>query len=114
MEHHMGLYDKPFYSMKLGRKTVEVRLNDEKRRKLKIGDTIVFTKVPENNEVLTAEIIGLRHYRTFREMYDSIPAKEFDTVGDPIDEMVEQTYEIYSLQQEQKWGTLAITVKIIK
>lgn len=114
MEHHMGLYDKPFHSMKSGRKTVEVRLNDEKRRKLKIGDTIVFTKVPDSNEILTAEIIELRHYRTFREMYESIPAKEFDTVGDPIDEMVEQTYEVYSLEQEQKWGTLAITVRIIK
>ena len=114
MEHHMGLYDKPFYSMKLGRKTVEVRLNDEKRKKLKIGDTIVFTKVPDSNETLTAEILELRRYRTFREMYESIPAKEFDTVGDPIDEMVEQTYKIYTFEQEQKWGTLAIIVKMIK
>ena len=114
MEHHMGLYDKPFHSMKLGRKTVEVRLNDEKRRKLKIGDTIVFTRVPNNNETLTAEILELRHYQTFKEMYESIPAKEFDTEGDSIDEMVEQTYDIYTFEQEQKWGTLAITVKMIK
>lgn len=114
MEHNMGLYNKPFHSMKLGRKTVEVRLNDEKRKKLKIGDTIVFTKLPDSNETLTAEILELRHYRTFREMYESIPAKEFDTEGDSINEMVEQTYEIYSFEQEQKCGTLAITVKRIK
>lgn len=114
MQHTMGLYEIPFNSIKSGKKTVEVRLNDEKRRKISIGDSIKFTKVPESNETLTVEVLELREFLTFKEMYETIPASDFDTVGNPIDLMVQQTYEIYSPEQEKKWGTLAITIKLLK
>lgn len=114
MQHTMGLYESPFNSIKSGKKTVEVRLNDEKRRKISIGDSIKFTKVPESNETLTVEVLDLSEFPTFKEMYETIPASDFDTVGDPIDLMVQQTYEIYSPEQEKEWGTLAITIKLLE
>ena len=114
MHHTMGLYESPFHSIKSGKKTVEVRLNDEKRRKISIGDSIKFTKVPESNETLTVEVLDLSEFPTFKEMYETIPASDFDTVGDPIDLMVQQTYEIYSPEQEKEWGTLAITIKLLE
>lgn len=40
MIHYMKLYNEPFQMIKKGEKTIELRLNDEKRRKLKKGDTI--------------------------------------------------------------------------
>jgi len=107
----MGLYEGPLESMKTGKKTVEVRLYDEKRRKIKPGDTIQFTKVPGGDETLTVEVVGLRKFPTFRDMYETIPAENFDAVGDSIDEMVDSTYEIYSPKREKEWGTLAITIK---
>jgi ASC-1-like (ASCH) protein len=114
MQHTMGLYESPFNSIKSGKKTVEVRLNDEKRRKISKGDSIKFTKVPEGSETLTVEVLELREFPTFKEMYEAIPASEFDTVGDSIDLMVQQTYEIYSPEQEKEWGTLAITIKLLE
>lgn len=114
MQHDMGLYESPFRSIKSGKKIVEVRLNDKKRRKISIGDSIKFTKVPENNETLTVEVVELIEFPTFKEMYESIPASDFDTVGDPIDLMVQQTYEIYSPEQEKEWGTLAIKIKLLE
>ena len=114
MQHTMGLYESPFNSIKSGKKTVEVRLNDEKRRKISIGDSIKFTKVPESNETLTVEVLDLSEFPTFKEMYETIPASDFDTVGDPIDLMVQQTYEIYSPEQEKEWGALAITIKLLE
>jgi|SRR5699024_5528829 len=113
MEHKMQLYETPFNSMKSGRKKVEVRLNDEKRRKLSIGDTVMFTKAPENEETLTVEVTGLRLYKTFKEMYEDIPASDFDAIGDSVEKMAEQTYNIYTPQQERKWGTLAITIALL-
>lgn len=107
----MGLYEEPFQSMKSGRKTVEIRLYDEKRRKLNVGDTITFTKVPRKDETLKVKVLRLRMYPTFKEMYESIPASDMDAVGDSVMEMVERTYQIYSPEQEKEWGTLAITVK---
>jgi ASC-1-like (ASCH) protein len=40
----MGLYSEYFIAIKEGKKQVEVRLNDEKRRKIKVGDTIEFIR----------------------------------------------------------------------
>lgn len=51
MEHSMKLYVEPFEAVRNNRKTIEIRLNDEKRQSIKIGDTIVFTNIesPEKN-----------------------------------------------------------------
>lgn len=65
----MGLYSEYFHSIKEGKKQVEVRLNDEKRRKINVGDTIVFIKVPEQNEMIKVQVTELRKYDTFKDMY---------------------------------------------
>lgn len=113
MEHDMGLYEIPFDSIKYGRKTVEVRLYDEKRRKLKLDDTIRFTKISDSKETITVEIVELKKYPTFREMYESIPKSDLDAIGDSIEEMLESTYKIYTPEKEKEWGTLAIKMKLL-
>ena len=50
MLHKMKLKESPFERIKNGTKTVEFRLYDEKRRKIKIGDQIEFSKLPELEE----------------------------------------------------------------
>lgn len=107
----MGLYQEYFAAIKEGRKTVEVRLNDENRRKIKVGDTIEFIRVPEQNETLEVQVIHLRKYDTFKEMYESIPFQDFDCEGWSMKEMVEGTYQIYTPEQEKQWGTVAITIQ---
>ena len=42
MKHNMRLNHDPFVLIEKGSKTIELRLNDEKRSKIKVGDTIVF------------------------------------------------------------------------
>ena len=111
MIHHMGLYGEYFASVREGRKIVEVRLNDEKRRKIKVGDFIEYIKVPEQDETLQVQVIQLRQYNTFREMYEDIPFRDFDCEGWTMQEMVDGPYKIYSPEQEKQWGTLAITIK---
>lgn len=44
MIHQMKLVDAPFELIRSGQKTIELRLNDEKRQIIKIGDFIVFTQ----------------------------------------------------------------------
>jgi len=109
--HKMGLYGECFKAIIDGKKTVEVRLNDENRREIKVGDTIEFIRVPEQNEILKVQVTDLRKYDTFEEMYVNIPFQDFDCEGWSMKEMVEGTYEIYTPEQEKQWGTLAITIK---
>ncbi|MFD1851421.1 ASCH domain-containing protein [Oceanobacillus bengalensis] len=111
MIHQMGLYGEYFKSIKEGKKKVEVRLNDEKRRKIKVGDTIEFTKVPEQDEILQVTVTELKIYDTFQVMYEDIPFQDFDCEGWTMKEMVDGTYEIYTPVQEKEWGTLAIRIK---
>lgn len=42
MTHSMQLNPAPFEKIKSGAKTIELRLNDEKRRRIKTGDKIEF------------------------------------------------------------------------
>nr|WP_155671632.1 ASCH domain-containing protein [Ornithinibacillus caprae] len=107
----MGLYGEYFNAIKEGKKKVEVRLNDEKRRKIRVGDTIEFIKLPEQNDTLQVQVTDLRTYDTFQAMFEDIPFEEFDCKGWTIKAMIDGTYEIYTPKQEKEWGTLAITIK---
>ncbi len=113
MEYKMGLYEGPFNSIKSGKKTVEVRLNVQKRRKLKKGDTIEFTRLLEENEKICVAIQALKKYSSFREMYEDIPAEQFDAAGRDIEERVETIHKIYSSDSEKEWGTLAIIIRLV-
>ena len=111
MAHKMGLYGEYFQSIIEGKKKVEVRLNDEKRRKIKVGDMIEFIKVPQQDETLKVQVTEIRQYDTFKEMYENISFKDFNCEGWTMKEMIDGTYEIYTREQEKEWGALAITIK---
>ena len=109
--HHMKLKPSPFAAIKNGKKTLELRLNDEKRKKIKIGDTIVFTQI-ETGETLRAVVLDIRKYPDFEAMYaaeDSIAMgySEGET-ADPQD--MKQYYEENEIK---KYGTLAIEIRRI-
>ena len=111
MIHQMGLYQEYFQSIKEGKKKIEVRLNDEKRRKIKVGDTIEFTRVPEQDETIHVKVTDLQIYESLQAMYEDIPFREFDCEGWTMQEMIDGTYEIYTPEQEKEWGALAIAIK---
>ena len=75
MKHKMKLNDEPFKSIKSGTKTVELRLYDEKRQLLNVGDTIEFTN-RTTNEKITVKVENLHIYPSFDELY-----KHFDKIS---------------------------------
>ena len=58
MIHQMKLKNDPFERIKSGKKTIEIRLYDEKRRKIKENDYIEFTNL-EDGEVIKVKVIKL-------------------------------------------------------
>ncbi|GAA0362964.1 ASCH domain-containing protein [Bacillus horti] len=110
-KHRMTLYSKPFKSIVSGHKKVEIRLNDEKRRILQIGDLIEFEKLPERIEKVKVKVKDLIVYGTFKEMFAAIPFEDFDCAGWSMEEMLEGMYSIYTRAQEAEWGTLAIRIQ---
>ena len=68
MNHEMRLHQKPFDQIKSGIKTIEARVNDEKRRQLNVGDTITFKLRDHEDVTFTAEIVKLELFPTFYQM----------------------------------------------
>lgn len=73
MEHKMKLQPEYYNFILNGTKRIEIRLFDEKRQQIKIGDTIRFLKEPELTESFNAKVIGLLRYNSFEDMF-----KDFD------------------------------------
>lgn len=110
----MRLLPEPFETMKSGSKVIEIRLNDEKRQKVKVGDTIVFHKLPEGREILNVMVRELLHYKDFKSLYHDVPFYQFGCNGKTMEWMLENTYKIYTREQEEKYGALGIRVELIK
>ncbi len=110
MLHKMKLKNNPFEMIKSGYKTIEMRLNDEKRSLIKIGDSIEFTNIA-TNEVLSCVVTNVYKYSNFNDLYShhdkkSIGYKENEN-ADPKDMLV-----YYSQENIDKYGVLGIEVKI--
>ena len=73
--HHMKLKSEPFEKMKFGSKTIELRLNDEKRQLVQIGDFIEFTLIDDSSQKLTTRVIALHHFNSFQELYANLPKR---------------------------------------
>ncbi|HGH7181032.1 TPA: ASCH domain-containing protein [Bacillus luti] len=113
MQYEMGLYNKPFQSIESGKKVYEVRLYDRKRQLIKQGDEIVFTNLT-TAETMAVKVTKIKRYKSFKVMYEQIDKKLLDCEKDSLEEMLESTYKIYTKEQEEKWGTVAIGIEVIK
>ena len=107
MLHKMKLNESPFERIKNGSKTIEFRLYDEKRQKVKIGDKIEFSKLPDLQEKLLVDVTGLFKENTFYELFKKLYNNE-----EEIREKTNSMYEIYSKEKEIKYGVLGIKIKI--
>ena len=109
MKYEMKLNNDPYKKIEKGTKTIEMRLNDEKRQLLKIGDLIEFTN-RETLEKLLVEIKNLYHYPSFEELYknhDQVTlGYEKDEIANPND-----MGQYYSQDEQEKYGVLGIEIK---
>ena len=63
--HEMNLQPSYFDFIKDGTKRIELRLFDEKRQQIQLGDIIEFTK--SEDDKFKAEVIGLLRYNSFND-----------------------------------------------
>ena len=109
MKHNMNLNNRPFKSIKEGTKTIELRLNDEKRSLLKVGDEIEFTN-RDTNEKLSVDIINLHKYPSFEELYKHFDKVEMGYNKDDIAETKDME-AYYSKEEQDKYGVLGIEIR---
>ena len=100
--HSMKLQRRPFEAIRLEQKTIEMRLYDEKRRKIAVGDTITFRC---DGEELTVRVIALHRFPDFAALYAALPHSKLGST-DPKD-----MERYYSQEEQREYGVLGIEIK---
>ena len=106
MIHKMKLKADPFENIKNGTKTIEFRLYDEKRQKIKIGDKIEFSKLPDLQEKILVDVLDIYKDRTFRELFEKLIEN-----NEEIERKTKSMYQFYSKEQEEQYGVIGIKIK---
>ena len=108
MMHIMKLHSSPFEMIKSGEKTIELRLFDEKRQQVKVGDKILFTNIA-NGETLNTTVVKLHRFDSFKELYKSLPLLKCGYTIENVDNAKSSDMEkYYSVEEQRKYGVVGI------
>lgn len=106
--HKLNVKEKYYKLLKSGVKTIELRLFDEKRRNIKIGDCIEFFNLSNEHDKFVAVVVNLYRADNFIELSDKIDCCKAGFFNK--DELVLVLEEFYSKDRQQKYGVVGIEV----
>ncbi len=112
MIHNMMLANEPFESIYNGTKTAEYRLYDEKRKKISVGDTIVFTN-RDTGDTVKVSVTYIKVFASFVALFSALGCE-----GEPYrrwtaQQLADSMGEYYTAQQEKEYGVVAIGIRLV-
>ena len=112
MLHKMKLQSSPFEKIKKRLKTIELRLYDEKRQNVKVGDQIEFANLEDRTQKLLTRVVALHHFDSFEEMFRVLPAEAmgYSKGQTPKPEDMEQ---YYSKEEQALYGVIGIELALV-
>lgn len=114
MEYKMKLQKAPFDAILTGKKSIELRLNDEKRQKIQAGDTILF-QLCGTQQQIRSTVAALHHAGSFAELFERLPLSDCGfSPEDDADSAVKSMRDYYSAKQEQTYGVLGIELSVLR
>ena len=109
MTHQMKLDPAPFYAIRSGEKIFELRLYDEKRRKLAVNDLIEFTNTKNPAKRIQARVAALHRSGSFEELFRVLPPERCGYAKDASPADCAKGMEVYYTPEAQaEWGVLGI------
>ena len=88
-----------------------MRLYDEKRKNIEIGDLIRFTN-NQNDEKLTVEVVNLYRFDNFEQLYNNFDKERLGYLSNEKADFHDME-EYYSIDKIKEYGVLAIEIKLI-
>ena len=107
--HKLNVKEKYYNMLKSGNKTIELRLFDEKRRKIKIGDTIEFSNNSDVDDKFTAQVINLYKASNFEELCENINC--CDAGFSSNEELIDVLEEFYLKDKQREFGVIGYKMK---
>ena len=113
MKPELKLQQKYYDFIKNGTKRIEIRLFDEKRQKIKIGDTIKFLKEDNQDESFEVKVIGLLRYNSFEDMFKDFDISVLSDKSMTKDELISVLEKFYTKEKQEKYGVLGIRIELL-
>ena len=108
MIYYMNLVPTAFVKIADGNKTIELRLNYEKRQRINVEDTVVFN-CSSTKDIITAQISGLHKFSNFKELYNALPLEKCGyTVAELDTAHYTDMEQYYTKEQIEKYSALGI------
>lgn len=112
MKHTMHLQPQPFSMIWSGEKTMELRLDDEKRKQIKVNDEIEFCCPESGQQSFTVRVKALHRFQNFAELYATLPLLRCGYTRETLaSASPDDMNAYYSPQQQAKYGVVGIEVK---
>ena len=109
--HQLNLQSKFFDFIKDGTKRIELRLFDEKRQKIQLGDTIELSN--NHGEKLQAKVVGLLRYESFDALLRDFNIEILADGSMTKPELLTNLDGFYSPEKQAKFGVLGIRLELI-
>ena len=106
----MSLQNQYFCLIKQGKKNIELRLWDDKRKKIKVGDVIVFHNANNTETIVKTKVVRMQLAADFRQLSKVINISQ--TGFDDTTTMLRSLKEIYPLSQQQKYQVVGIEIQL--
>ena len=111
MKHVLKLQPKYFEYINTGTKRIELRLYDEKRQKINIGDTIIFKREPELEKNLKVKVIALLRYNSFDELLKDFNIEILADKTITKEELLNDLEKYYTINKQSKYGVVGIKIE---
>lgn len=112
MTHYMKLHPNPFEMIASGKKTIELRLLDEKRKLICVGDTLVFRNT-QNADTLICTVKKLHVFADFDQLYRSLPLEKCGYLPHELGAASAKDMQAYYSPEEQKlYGVVGIEIEL--
>ena len=105
---NMSLSPKPYEMIAGGKKTIELRLFDEKRSQIKENDIVIFTH-SFSGESVAVKVLKLHRFNTFKELYETLPLLKCGYTEEDIDTAnYNDMNTYYSYDEQRRYGVVGI------
>lgn len=112
MLHCMKLHPEPFAKIQNGSKTIELRLYDEKRQQIQVGDYISFTRTDDAAEQMQVRVTALHCFEHFAALYAHLPLLQCGYTEENLADAAPSDMEQYYSPQEQlRYGVVGIALR---
>lgn len=97
-----------------GTKRIEIRLLDDKRKEIKIGDKIKIMKRPDFNETFDAIVEDLLYFDNFNDLFDNIDNTLLFDKPYTRESILEELNKFYPEEEQKELGVVGIKLNICK